>query len=112
MVEGWEGWLLLQKRQKLSTYGEPNYISWINSRGHNYDYPFFHTDEHFDTRKEDFFPLKTYIYLDIWQNNAGLRVLYDFTFFLWTTNNEIENFKWNVDAIHFAENLKINFPIF
>lgn len=59
-----------------------------------------------------FSPLRNYIYLDIWQNNAGLRVLYDFTFFLWTTNNEIENFKWNVDAIHFAENLKINFPIF
>lgn len=56
--------------------------------------------------------LRNYIYLDIWQNNAGLRVLYDFTFFLWTTNNEIENFKWNVDVIHFAQNLKINFPIF
>lgn len=57
--------------------------------------------EFFSHLKNDIFTHISFLY---WQKSSGLRVfLCGFTFYLWTTNNETENFTWNVDVIRFAD---------
>lgn len=84
LLKGEKDGLFLQKRQKLPTYGAPNFLSSINSRGCNYDYPFSYTDEHFNTRKEASFlkGIFRHVSLLYLQNNSDLRVfLCDYTFY-------------------------------